>query len=355
MKIITKLFFLLCFLFVVGYACKQKEQEIIKETKILEIKGVDVSYLPEIRKSGVLLKNAQNNTEDMLQTLKNAGVNVIRLRVWKNPFDATSNVSTIKNLSQEVKNMGMKVLLTVHYSDTWADPNHQTKPTEWQNITFDQLKDSVFTHTQKIMSEIKPDYIQIGNEINSGFLWSEGHSFHTNQMKELLKKGIQAVRQNNQNTKIIIHLAGHEDVNAFYADISNLDYDIIGLSYYPLWHGKDLEILKKNLITISNNHNKPIFMAETSYPFTIEWNDWTNNVVGLQMLPDYPATPQGQKNYLDKIKNIMLEVPKGIGFCYWGAEWISYKGNNATNASTWENQAFWDFENKALPILEVYK
>ncbi|EMR01551.1 Glycosyl hydrolase family 53 [Cesiribacter andamanensis AMV16] len=72
------------------------------------------------------------------------------------------------------------------------------------------------------------------------------------------------------------------------------------------------------------------------------------------MLPEYPATPEGQKAYLARLKEMVSEAPEVIGFCYWGGEWISFKGNQAQNGSSWENQALWDFENKAVPALEVF-
>lgn len=325
--------------------------------KGLEIKGADLSFLPEIGQSGVVLKNATNQPEAILLTLKNAGVNVIRLRLWKNPSEINSNFTTVKNLTHEIQQLGMKVMLTVHYSDTWADPGNQTKPGQWQGIPFNQLKDSVYFYTKKIITEINPEYIQIGNEINHGFIWPDGNISKLAQFKELLQKGTRAVRETNSQTKIIIHYAGFENANQFYTNISNVDYDIIGLSYYPMWHGKNLETLKQNLISISDTHNKPIFIAETSYPFTFGWNDYTNNVIGLesQILPQFSATPQGQKDYLNNLKEIINNVPKGIGFCYWGGEWISFKGNTASNGSSWENQAFWDFENKSLPVLDCFK
>lgn len=349
--------YVLAFLAVFISCSKETGNDIIIPENVLEIKGADMSFLPEIRQSGLVLKNASNQPEDMLLTLKNSGVNVIRLRLWKNPSETYANFSSVKNLAQEIQNLGMKVLLTVHYSDTWADPGNQTKPGQWQGVPFNQLKDSVYFYTKKIVSEINPEYIQIGNEINQGFIWPEGNISNPTQFKELLQKGIIAVRETNTQTKIIIHYAGFESANQFYTSISNLDYDLIGLSYYPMWHGKNLETLKQNLITISNTHNKPIFIAETSYPFTLGWNDYTNNVIGLesQILQQFSATPQGQKDYLNKIIAIMDEVPKGIGFCYWGSEWISYKGNTASNGSSYENQAFWDFENKSLPILTCFK
>ena len=104
----------------------------------------------------------------------------------------------------------------------------------------------------------------------------------------------------------------------------------------------------------SAHHQRRV--AETAYPFTLDWNDYTHNVIGAQsqLIGEYPATIDGQKNYLLKIREIAVEAPNCLGFCYWGGEWISYKGDTATNGSSWENQAFWDFNNKALPVLEAY-
>ncbi len=322
----------------------------------LEIRGADMSFLPEVRSSGIVFYNAQNQPQDMLRTLKNADANVIRLRLWKNPIEATSSLKTVKGLAAEAKNVGFKIMLTVHYSDTWADPAHQTKPQQWQSVNLDRLKDSVYAYTLKIMQDINPDYIQLGNEINDGFLWPQGSMAAVTQFKELLDTAAAAVRKVNPQTKIIIHFAGFADAQAFYTIIAGVDYDIIGLSYYPLWHGKNLDELQQALIAISSTQQKPIFIAETSYPFTFGWNDWTNNIIGAddQILPQFPATPAGQKDFLLALQKIVAAVPNGLGFCYWGGEWVSYQGSTATNGSSWENQAFYNFSNQALPVLEAF-
>lgn len=338
------------------WSCSKPDPVVTPPVDDLEIKGVDMSFLPEVRSSGLDIKNADNVSEDMLTTLKNKGVNTIRLRLWHTPSDATSNLATVKALSQEVKSMGMKVLLTVHYSDTWADPGHQSKPSAWASLNLAQLQDSVFAYTQKVATEIQPEYIQIGNEINNGLLWPQGSTSSITQMKSLLAEGIAAVRQYSPNSKIIIHHAGFQNATWFFQNIATLDYDLIGVSYYPVWHGRDLEVMKTNLANLSSTYNKPIFIAETSYPFTLQWNDWTNNIIGdtTQILSAYPPTPQGQKDYLMELKTIVKSLPNGVGFCYWGGEWISLHGNTATNGSSYENQAFWDFNNKALIGLESY-
>ncbi len=353
MKRIFLIFFL--FLSLSITACSKKDNP--PAGPVLEIKGSDMSFLPEVRQSGFVIRNADGQPEDMLITLEEAGVNTIRLRLWKNPDTPTSGFETVKTLSQEIKGMGMKVMIAVHYSDTWADPGHQSKPAQWQGISFEQLKDSVFEYTRKIVTEIQPEYIQIGNEINAGLLWPEGRYDQPAQMRELLGQGIAAVRAHGPGTKIILQYAGHQNANGFFSGLSTLDFDIIGLSYYPIWHGKNLTELRQNLSQIALQQGKPVFIAETSYPFTLDWNDYTNNVVGLesQLLDEFPATPEGQRNYLQRIKEIITEVNDGIGFCYWGGEWISYKGATATNGSTWENQALWNFNKRALPAIEVFK
>ncbi len=118
-----------------------------------------------------------------------------------------------------------------------------------------------------------------------------------------------------------------------------------------------MDDLQNQLSNLSINFNKEILIAETSYPFTLGWNDWTNNNVGLEehlILPQYPASPQGQKDFIRDVKNLILEVNNGIGFCYWGADLIAWDGETSTNGSTWENQAVFDFDNKELPVLKEF-
>ncbi len=339
------------------FACNKSEKKLVQVENPFLIKAVDASFIPEIRLSNLITKNANGEAEDMLLTLKNAGVNTIRLRIWNDPMNQHSGFEEVKNFSDEIKKIGLKVWLTIHYSDTWADPGAQTKPSAWNGLTFTQLKDSLRIYTSKIAKEIKPDYIQIGNEINNGFLWPEGSFSNTMQMLELLKEGVKAVKENSPQTKIIIHFAGYDKADYFYSQLTNLDYDIIGISYYPLWHGKSIDTLQTQLLSLSSQFNKPILIAETAYPFTFGWNDWTNNIIGdsSQILPQFSASIQGQKDYLNKIKYIISNTPNGFGFAYWGAEFISFKGSQAKNGSSWENQALWDFNNKALPSMSVFK
>ena len=336
---------------------KSKDAVPVVVAGILQIKAADMSFIPEVRAAGIATKNEAGQAEDMLLTLKNNGVNCIRLRLWKDPAAGTSSFNTVKALSQEIKGKGMKVWISVHYSDTWADPGSQVKPAAWNGFSFSQLKDSVFNYTKKIATEINPDYIQIGNEINSGFLFPEGSINNPAQLKELLTAGTQAVRAAAPNCKIMLHCAGYDVADYFFTTLQSIDYDIMAISYYPVWHGKNLNDLKTSLANLASSKNKPVVIAETAYPFTFGFNDYTNNIIGdnSQVITAYPASNEGQKNFLLALKKLVSETPKGLGFCYWGAEWISMYGPISTTGSSWENQALWDFNNKALPAIQVFK
>lgn len=338
-----------------SFSCSKPEEKAPESEKTLSIRGADMSFLPEIRSRGIIAKNIAGQPEDMLVTLKKEGVNAVRIRIWHQPEGGHSGFEEVKAFAGDVRALGMQVWLTVHYSDNWADPGKQVKPSAWNGLSVTALGDSVYSYTQRIMEEIQPDIIQIGNEINSGLLWPEGRNSNLAQMTALLAQGIKAVRDHGDDAKIMLHYAGHENAAAFFAQLPSLDYDLMGLSYYPFWHGKNLVELQSNLNALSQQFGKDIIIAETSYPFTFTWDDNTNNIIGLdnQILPDYPPTIQGQQDFLTRLKEIIAAAPKGVGICYWGTEWVAFKGSTATDGSTWENQALWNFNNQALPALRV--
>ncbi len=337
-------------------ACKKDQPDDPDPVAKTLLKGADLSALPEIESYSTPFTNAAGQPEDVLTTLKNNGCNVVRLRLWKTPAGAHGGLEEVKAFAQRIKSNNLKIWLAIHYSDTWADPGNQTMPAGWENLTFAQLSDSMYAYTKSVVQQIQPDYIQIGNEINSGLLWPSGHIGNEVQFKSLLGSGIQAVRDVAPAAKIMIHFAGIDGADWFFNKTTGLDYDIIALSFYPIWHGKNLNQLSNTLSQLSLAHNKDVIIAETAYPFTLEWNDWTNNIVGLQdqLIPAYPATPEGQKNFLAAVKDVAKNLDRGIGFCYWGGEWVAFKGNQSTDCSPWENQAFYDFNFKALPVVEVF-
>jgi arabinogalactan endo-1,4-beta-galactosidase len=352
MKIGLKLLFF--FIIFITFSCSNEEASNNTDEFI---KAADMSMLPLIESEGIIYFNKNNIAEDALLTLKNAGCNTIRIRLWHTPTVNQSGFNEVKAFAQRVKNLGMKVWLSVHYSDTWADPGNQEKPAIWNGLTFSQLKVQVENYTVSIVNEIQPDIFQIGNEINNGFVFPDGNlATNETQFVSLLASASNVIRANRPETKIMLHYAGIEGASWFFSKTTTIDYDYIGLSYYPIWHGTNLSALEETMSSLAQTYNKKVLIAETSYPFTLNWNDWTNNVIGLpnQIHPSYSASPEGQKAFLEQIKNTVKSIPNGQGFCYWGAEWIAFRGTTATNGSSWENQAFWDFNRKALPAVSIF-
>lgn len=352
-----KLFFLFCLIFMACSSNEENEPEPNPTPSATIIRAVDVSYLPLIESEGTIYKK-NGIAENPLTTLKNVGCNTIRIRLWKNPVDGHSGLAEVKTLANRVKNAGMKVWLTVHYSDTWADPGQQSTPLEWQSLNFNDLKTIFVNYTSTILTEVNPDIVQIGNEINSGFLWTQGHLINNeSQSLQLINAISSKIRTQSPNTKIMLHYAGiGSGATWFFNKMNAVNYDYIGLSYYPIWHGKNLADVNATITSLGQTHQKKVIIAETSYPFTLNWNDWTNNVLGQndQLIPEFAATNEGQKNFVLAVKNLVKQNPFGLGFCYWGGEWVAFRGTQSTNGSSWENQALWDFNFNALPVMDAF-
>ena len=320
--------------------------------------GLDLSTFPEIRQDNGTYFNESNQEIDILTELKNKGVNTIRLKLWNNPIDEHASLDEVLSFSCELKEKGYKIWLDFHYSDSWADPGNQVIPSSWNLCDYPTLIDSIYDYTLSVVTKVNPDYVQIGNEINNGFLHPFGQLNQPEQFTTLLDTACKAVRSFNNEIKIIMHYAGYNGAEAFYNSLSPVDYDFIGLSYYPKWHGKSLDSLSLVMNNLHQNTGKDVLIAETAYPFTLSWNDQTHNVIGSDdhlILPNFPATPEGQFNFMEEIKQLSCyNVTGGIGFCYWGGEMIAWKGNNALDGSSWENLALFDFDHKALPVLDVF-
>ncbi|PCI01044.1 MAG: arabinogalactan endo-1,4-beta-galactosidase [Flavobacteriaceae bacterium] len=320
--------------------------------------AVDLSLLPKLRKSKTVFYDQDKKLKDALTLLAKAGVNTIRLRIWVSPESEDSSFDEVKKFSKELRSKGFKIWLTVHYSDSWADPGNQKLPKAWDALLFENLLFKVNVYTKRIVAEISPDIIQIGNEINNGFLFPHGDIYNNQvQFIELLSTGVNAVREASETCKIMIHVAGLKQADWFFSQLKEVDYDLIGISYYPKWHVKNLEEFEYKFNDLSEKFEKDILIAETAYPFTLDWNDLTHNVMGgndALILPDYPATKSGQLKFCQKVKSIVLETKRGRGFCYWGAELVAFDGHESLNGSAWENQALFDFNNTVLPVMGVF-
>lgn len=329
----------------------------------VQYRGADLSFLPEIEQAGTKFYSASTQV-DAFTFMKTKGMNLVRLRLWHTSSTGHSNYSEIETFAQRIKAAGLNWWLDVHYSDTWADPGNQTIPAAWQAASLTTLGDSIYNYTYKVLNTLKsknllPSIVQIGNETNSGFLWDKGKvggSFDTNwpNYAALVKKAADAVKAVDATIKIMLHVAGTSSAQWFFNNVKNqgIPYDIIGISYYPWWHNRTLSELQTDLNALATTFDKDIFIAETAYPFSTGWNDYTNNVVGstTAILSGYSATAAGQLQYLTDLRTVVHNISNshGIGFCYWSPDWVAFRGTTATNGSSWENLTLFDFNNIAL-------
>lgn len=339
--------------------------------------GMDLSYQTLLEDFNVKYYNdAGEPVPSLLEFVRNNGVNLIRVRLFHTPSGSDAGVQScdfprVLELCKKVKATGNKLLLDLHYSDSWADPGNQSVPAAWAGLSFEVLKDSVYQYTKWVLERLDannalPDMVQIGNETNSGFLWNYGrvwNEFDNNwgNYAQLINSAVQAVKEMEEPISTIIHVAGPVGRQAFFDKLlaQNAEFDIIGLSYYSYFHTQNLDLVQSEMNQLAAKYGKPILIAETNYPWTLEWDDWTNNIVGLpeHLTPGFPATPEGQKAYTGKIVEMLKNIPdgKGIGFVWWAPDMVAFNGPQSSEGSAFENLATFDFTHKALPVFEVFR
>ncbi len=355
------------------------------------IMGADVSMLKQIEDNGGKFYDSGVET-DCLTILKEHGVNWTRLRLWNDPTDeqgkylggGNNDLESTVAMAARAKGMGFKFLLDLHYSDWWADPGKQTMPKAWVGLNSGDLEKAVYKYTADVIQRLvtadaMPDMVQIGNEVNGGMLWPTGKTWKEGNeivggydgFADLLKMGIQAVRDTDPNNgdsqkraKIVIHLANGGD-NKLYRTVfdalteRNVDYDVIGLSYYPYWHGA-LDDLESNMKDISERYHKDVVIAETAYAATLNDKDGFTNLFDKneQNLGGYKATVQGQATAIRNIMEAVAQVPngRGLGIFYWEPDWIPVEGAGwkTGEGNAWENQALFSFKGEALPSMNVF-
>ncbi|GAL74375.1 putative galactosidase [Nonlabens ulvanivorans] len=361
--------------FLLLISCTTNDNDRQPEPESIEFyKGMDLSFLPEIESDGVVFKD--ENSQDIVDNyayLKSRGVNLVRIRLWINNTSGLYNLNFVKNQALKAKAQDMDFLLDFHYSDTWADPGSQDIPSVWatQNIT--SMTESIKNYSQNVLHELvlqdtPPAIVQIGNETNNGMLWPLGQIYSSggenwDNYIQLTKAAIEGVLLASPESQIMIHHAGIEGADYFYEQLvfHNVNFDIAGLSYYPWWHNNDIDFIENQLQSFAIGISQKIMIVETAYPFTLNWDDNTNNIVGLQdqLIASYPATPVGQRTFMLRIHNMMKNLPndKGLGYCYWAPDWVAHHtgSSSQTSGSSWENLALFNFNYEANTALEIYE
>ena len=329
------------------------------------MKGVDLSMLKQVKDNGGLFYE-NGNQIDPIQEFNSKGINTVRLKIWHNPLLNYNDLESVLEIAERVKNAELDLLLDFHYSDTWADPSNQNKPAAWENLNFDTLCDSIEQYSRYVITKLKnqntlPKYVQIGNETDCGFLWPDGYvcgesnnDIQWNKLRDLFMHAIEGVNTAldfEDSLKIISHVSSGG--NWFFGNLleEDIPIDILAISYYPMWHGT-LADLNQNINMLATQFGKPVLVVETAYPFTLSWNDNTNNILGLetQLLDGYEASEEGQFSFLYDLISLVHDNDFGYGICYWAPDWIS----TSQFGSPWENQALFDFDGQLLDAVSVF-
>ena len=358
------------------------------------IKGMDLSTLLELERCGA--KYYEDGKEkDILDIMKEHDVDTIRIRLWNDPksedgepYGAGNNdlAETIA-IGKKVTDAGFGVLLNFHYSDFWADPGKQIKPKAWKDFGVDELEQAVYDFTLENLTKIieagvNVTMIQVGNELSNGLLWPEGKVPNYDNIAKFVNAGIRACRKVNADIPIMIHLDNGGNNELYVRWFTNFiergeEFDYIGLSYYPFWHGS-LDQLEFNMNDIAKRFNKDLIIAEVSMGFTMdsykEYEKLSDSErKGYATKPelvekiDYPMTIEGQadftKDFLNRVANVVDD--HGKGFFWWEPAWIPVPGSGwATPASLkymndpgpcgneWANQALFDYDGNMLPAIK---
>lgn len=363
-------------------------------------KGMDLSTIKEVEGLGGRFYD-HGEEKDVFEILKSYGMNAVRLRLWNDPYGpdgtpygaGTNDLPTTLELAKRAKAQGMEVLLCMHYSDFWADPGKQRVPKAWRGMDAEQLTEEVYSFTRETLLAMRragafPDLIQVGNELTNGMLWPQGKLLECGNYDNLAKfvsAGIRAVRSLDQEIPIMIHLDNggnapmYRDWFDHYLERGE-EFQIIGLSYYPFWHGS-LEELKNNMNDLAVRYGKELVIAEVSMGFTMadygvyeklaqeERKGYATKPELVEKL-EFPMTKKGQTDFMKALFAVIDQVPenKCSGFFYWEPAWIPVQGSGWANEAAlqyieekgpggneWANQALFDYEGQSLPALEVIR
>jgi arabinogalactan endo-1,4-beta-galactosidase len=348
--------------------------------------GADISTLPEVEQRGGIYMDGDKPGNALAIFMKH-GWTCFRLRIWVNPTNGVNGLAYTTKLAKRIKDAGGTFMLDFHYSDWWADPQKQNKPAAWASLDFDALVNQMQTYTTHVIKTLKdagatPDFVQIGNEITGGMLWPDGQvkvppskvkvfggdvkvikppepyndAKHWNHLIRLIKAGISGVRSvttPQDHVRIIIHIdcGGDWPVTRWYFDHlarAGVDYDIIGQSYYPNWHGT-MENVRDNLRNTIGRYHKDVMIVETAYPSR---DVHPSPAAAKNMI--WPMTPSGQEQFLADLIKTVKAAPdgRGIGVIYWHPEATYIPGATGRWSRPDANSLF-DAGGHPLPAMNV--
>ncbi|MBR1685633.1 MAG: glycosyl hydrolase 53 family protein, partial [Clostridia bacterium] len=314
--------------------------------------GMDVSSVLAEEASGVVYKDAQGQAQDLFSLLHENGVNLIRVRIWNDPFDSegrgygggNNDLAAAVEIGKRAGAYGMPLLVDFHYSDFWADPSKQMVPKAWEGMDIKTKAEALYAYTRDCLETLRDAgvevaMVQVGNETNGAMC---GEKIWKNIVYHLMAAGIRAVREVYPEALAAVHFANPENAENYLNYASKLqyymlDYDVFGTSYYPYWHGT-LENLQSVLSEIQSLYGKKVMVMETSYAWTLEDGDFSGNTIGEAggYEKPWPITVQGQSNELREFVAAVSEIG-GIGLCWReGARVPVGRESYEENSEKWE-------------------
>ena len=334
--------------------------------------GGDISLLPEYEKAGATYRDRNGRKiSDLIPWLKEQGMNAMRVRLFVDPDkytgsdkdpNACQDLEYIIPLCKRIVDNGLDLMLDFHYSDTWADPAKQWTPADWKDLTDEQLYQKIYDYTKETLQTLKdngivPSFIQTGNEISYGFLWGpvgtsnpkkafSGSDANWERFTTLLKQAIKACREECPDAKVIIHterVANTGVQTNFYnkMDSYGVEYDIIGLSYYPYFHGS-LSVLDTAIKSLLK-YDKDIMIVETGYPYEWEVPGSTHDETST-----WPYSEAGQNKFMKDLVDECLQFDRVTGLFWW---WLEYNAKD-TDLSNWYNAPLFNSKTgRATPAL----
>ncbi len=360
--------------------------------------GMDCSSLEEVERCGGRFFDNRKE-QDCLHILHSYGTDLIRLRLWNDPYSeagepyggGTNDLPCVIRLAKRAAALGMDWLLDFHYSDFWADPGKQYVPKAWRAMNGEELENAVYRYTRQTLQSLQglgllPQMVAIGNEVTNGLLWPNGRKPAYPEIARLISAGIRATREIDCDIFVMIHLdnGGRNDLYRDWFDnyLANggEEFDCIGLSYYPFWHGT-MDDLGGNMNDLARRYGKPLIVAETSTGFSIEEYRAKEEIsigVGRGMAATlelakrvpFPMTQNGQTAFIQALTERIRAVPDelGCGFIYWEPAWLpvegtgwatkagcEYIGETGYGGNEWANQALFDYQGNVLPTLKMIR
>ncbi len=362
------------------------------------VKAMDLSSLSEVERAGGRFYD-HGVEGDAMDILKSYGMNLLRLRLWNDPYteDGESyggggcDLTTVLGLAGRAKEKGIGWMLDFHYSDCWTDPGKQTVPKAWRGMDVPQLERAVYEYTFETLNQCKekgltPKLVAVGNELSNGLLWPYGKTPEYGNIARFVSAGIRAVREASDSIPVMVHLDNGGNQQLYqtwfdaYIENGGADFEYIGLSYYPFWHGT-LDMLEANMKMLAKRYHKKLFVAEVSMGYTLlDYAEYEKldaaNRKGMAAKPEvasdvpYPMTKQGQADFMSDFLQTISRTPDKLcqGFCYWepawlpapGSQWATrsaceYMGEKGPGGNEWANQALFDYDGHALPALSVIR